>query len=1288
MHPRPGLAPEASPRRAPLLIPGWSIRESLGAGGFGDVYRAVRASDGQVAALKVAHRTGDPRFRRELEALRAVNGPVVPALIGADLTHDGRPWIAMEYLPGRTLANWMSGPAGSGESTLSTALALLEHTADAVDQIHQCGIVHRDLKPDNLFICDGLPARVVVIDFGIATATRTNDLLTAPGQRLGTVLYAAPEQLVDAHRAGPAADLYALGVIAFQLLTGRLPFQGTVGEVAQGHATLRVPRASALAALPAAVDPVLRRAMAKVPAARYGDARSFVHALAYALSITSPSANSAAANVPRADPAPVPTPPVRPAVRRMAVLGTYARGDALSVAQSMAGEHGRVARVSGSRVLVAFDETATPAAGVRAAMAAARALPPPAHVVVHVLEVELRARGRRVRLLSPDLDNPEWMPPVEAWDDELSPVLLTAAAGRELSAPTNPATLPGYLRPAAQAPSTPSGMLATRGRGPVLAAITAAAETCLSSGHPGLYVITGHSGLGKSHLLDRVAESLSNTARVVRGRPTGKAPGLLHTLLSAAVGLDLVEPDLDRIRAACAKVVGEAVLERAWAELSVRLAPASTPDERRQNAPGAARFALAEVLATALRRAPDEAPLVLCIDDADQADEVVLDALELATIDDGERGPWVCLAAAPLLLARRPDLGRRSAHSERHELAPLDPAPARALLRDLLYPVERVPEEALQVIEQRADGIPRHLVEIVNGLRAAGAIRRRSGTGSWYLAADELLDQSPLPLAEHVASRELEALPAPLRAMAITLAALDDDFDAEVVDRVRASMEQLDLLDYGDVDTSVALTRLFCYGLLRERVLGRFQFRDELLRLGLQDVTPNETRRHLHEAIYRWLDSQPARSSDDLARLAHHASIAGHRRASARIWLSAAELDASMHEYARAERHFSAAVERLHEDDHSLLRALSGRARMRYRLEHWDAALADQQRAYALARAVGDDRARLDALLAKATILDWTYRWDEEVEVVQCATLLVTRLDDPHLTVGCLLARGRCMFRQEHHEQALRLLDQAARQAAELGDHELRVTALLLLPVSLINTGRADEAEACFEELVALCERSHDIHHLAVALGNRVILWEVLNRPERALADARRGAELARRIGHTTLEATADHNLAELLYYRGELEEALFHATRARDLYHRHADWPGPEHELLVTRIRVAQGDEAAVEQARAALRGCPHATWSESARLVFDVLTTPNHDRDRWSELVAWARSIGRGFPNEHLDVLCIAVRAALADGRSEDAAAWLAEARAVDAADYPPWPQRLDELAQAVGADAPAGR
>jgi tRNA A-37 threonylcarbamoyl transferase component Bud32 len=267
------------------LPPRYLEPRQIGHGGMGDIYRARDSLlDREVAIKVLAERYAEDeatrqRFTREaLASARLSSDPAIVTIFDVG-EWKGRPFIVMEYLGGGSLEDRVR----AGRPPVSQALAWLEEAARALDTAHGQGIVHRDVKPGNLLLDDA--GVVHVADFGIASAAGM-DSLTVAGTILGTAGYLSPEQ-AQGDRATPASDLYALGVVAFELLTGRRPFarESPTAEAA-AHANDPIPSVADYAPdLPAAeLDAVFRRALAKDPNDRYPTGLELVHDLRSALS--------------------------------------------------------------------------------------------------------------------------------------------------------------------------------------------------------------------------------------------------------------------------------------------------------------------------------------------------------------------------------------------------------------------------------------------------------------------------------------------------------------------------------------------------------------------------------------------------------------------------------------------------------------------------------------------------------------------------------------------------------------------------------------------------------------------------------------------------------------------------------------------------------------------------------------------------------------------------------------------------------------------------------------------
>jgi serine/threonine protein kinase len=266
-----------------LLPDRYRDSERVGLGGMGEVYSAEDTTLGRTVAVKLlAHRYAADeavrnRFKREALAAARLSGEPNTVTIFDVGEHEERPFIVMEYLRGGSLEDRLRQ---HGAQDPERVLEWLEQAAAALDAAHAHGIVHRDVKPGNLLLAGDGSIRVA--DFGVASA-KGLDSLTAAGTVLGTAGYLAPEQ-ARGEPTTPAADLYALAVVAFELLAGRRPYQSDSPTAeATAHVHAEIPALSEEGDFPSEVDAVFRRALAKEPAERYRTAGDFVSHLRAAL---------------------------------------------------------------------------------------------------------------------------------------------------------------------------------------------------------------------------------------------------------------------------------------------------------------------------------------------------------------------------------------------------------------------------------------------------------------------------------------------------------------------------------------------------------------------------------------------------------------------------------------------------------------------------------------------------------------------------------------------------------------------------------------------------------------------------------------------------------------------------------------------------------------------------------------------------------------------------------------------------------------------------------------------
>ena len=283
----PSEAPTCSPEPLPSVspevtaVPGYEVLGELGRGGMGVVYKARQRKLNRVVALKMILAGGHAseadlgRFLGEAEAVARLRHPNIVGLYES-AQHNGLPYFTLEYVPGGNLSQRLNGvPLPPGD-----AARITEQLARGVHHAHANGIIHRDLKPANVLLAeDGTPK---VTDFGLARRIEVGSGLTATGAVMGTPSYMAPEQAQGKGKeAGPAADVWALGAILYECLTGRPPFQGPtpVDTLMQVMADEPVPPSRLQPKVPRDLETVCLKCLQKEPHRRYATAEAMAEDL-------------------------------------------------------------------------------------------------------------------------------------------------------------------------------------------------------------------------------------------------------------------------------------------------------------------------------------------------------------------------------------------------------------------------------------------------------------------------------------------------------------------------------------------------------------------------------------------------------------------------------------------------------------------------------------------------------------------------------------------------------------------------------------------------------------------------------------------------------------------------------------------------------------------------------------------------------------------------------------------------------------------------------------------------
>jgi serine/threonine protein kinase len=281
----------AGPAAAFVIAGRYRVEGQLGVGGMGVVYSARDLASGELVAVKVLDRRSDQhptslelRFAREIAAVQQLRSPHSVRLRDAGTLGNGSHFMVMEQLAGADLQRIL---ADGGRLPAERAVRLIIQACAALAEAHALGIVHRDLKPANLFVtprADG-SERLVVLDFGISklpTSTIIEQLAaTVSGAVLGSPVYMAPEQMISSSDVDARADIWALGVVLYQMLSGSFPYQADAIPQLCARVLCEEPRPlSAVVAVPARLEAAVMRCLARDPARRFARVEELAAALA------------------------------------------------------------------------------------------------------------------------------------------------------------------------------------------------------------------------------------------------------------------------------------------------------------------------------------------------------------------------------------------------------------------------------------------------------------------------------------------------------------------------------------------------------------------------------------------------------------------------------------------------------------------------------------------------------------------------------------------------------------------------------------------------------------------------------------------------------------------------------------------------------------------------------------------------------------------------------------------------------------------------------------------------
>ncbi|HET6147083.1 MAG TPA: protein kinase [Polyangia bacterium] len=1240
-------------------VAGYKLGGLLGQGGFGAVFNAERLSDHRQVALKIArpdNAIAGLSLQREIAALSTLGPPAVPAVYESGTLADGASFVAMELIAAPTLSQKMA--AADGPMHIADLQRLALQILAPIEAAHRQGLVHCDLKPENIFVCGDLGTRL--FDFGLVRVAGVAQADTIEEEApAGTPEYMSPEQCEGRPEIDARSDVYALGSILYELLSGAPPFWGNAAEVKQSHRSRR-PTALGrrVTTISAPVEDVVMRCLAKDPDRRYANASELAAALRAAFTSAAPDQQTPmwrpaeeSGKVRTGDAASVPGKPAGPVRQRQAVALVFCecKGGVGAVREVMTSMGAHLAHTAGTQIVLAFGhelgDNPTRSASNAATLLVARGICARALVDLATVSIQARPDGSR-RYQSVLFAKKDSYP--QAADP--GGVLLSAAAAEVLpELPVDPVPGRGGLslvrrvNQLSEHTTTRVNVAPLIGRDELLRELLVTARAVADHAGPTITTLIGEVGFGKTHLAQTLAQIVESTARMetvfMRTKePLGGVPEqTTRELLMRLLDLPEEAPG-DFARAKLAARLGPEVAREVWAGVAVTMgwAQPDHPEIRElAAAPGALRSAAARAVGESMRRSSRARPLALVIDDAQFAGETALDAIEYATLKEAGCPIWVCVIGRPSFGRGRTAWASRAARRQELTLPALEPAAAAELARRLLSPAENVPASALDKLTDRTQCVPMLLVELVRGLKRDGLVRKAERGSTWYLATDELERLPDLPLVQWLSSRETASLPPDLLAHARLAAILGVELSAEELEGVQEELDRGGVSPEFQLDASIGLRRLTESGILVRHRAGRLGFRHSLLRDTVYQAVPPAERDAIHRAAYEYYRRQDHLPDHQrLPRMAFHAERSGHREEAGRLYLDLANRALARHAYLDAELLFRNASENLPDgDDAGHIAASQGRGLMRFRLGRHEGALKDLDLALARARKTDARRAQIDILLDIGIVVDWMFDVPRSAAAVdEAAALAATLATPPELEARLLMGRGRSLVRQEKTRDAVALFQSAVDLAEKLDakGYESYAQGLSMLAWCLAIIGSYEESERAFARCITVTEEHGDMISLAAALVNRCSLSFVINNVDRVLSDYKRTIQIAREHGLAIVECLTVRDLGEIYLLIGRPEEAEPLAQRSIELsVQTYGEGVSRvfNAQLLLARLKWYQGDvESARELATRIIQG---QTEAEAAGKSDSLLTS---EERIMLEMVSTAL---RGAPDADFDTL-----------------------------------------------------
>lgn len=1230
------------------------IEEQARAGGMGQIYRATDLSTGKTVAAKILLDTSlqhRARFQRESEILERIHHPHVVEYVGSGLGLDGEAFFVMEWLDGEDLLSVLS----RRRLSVPEVLMLGTRIASAMGAVHAQGVVHRDLKPSNVFLVEGKLDQPKILDFGIAyysDATR----VTAAGTVVGTPSYMAPEQARSGGKVDATADIFSLGCLLFECLTGEPPFiaEHLVAVLAK-VVFEEAPRASEFAPdVPDWLDRLIERMLAKDPAERPRDGNEIARALQAGVSPLGPGADRLSEPMGRNERRFLGVlllgkPPSTPQDVTASVTMDLASPIELKSVIARFGAH--LELFADGTTVVIFDQTSIPtdiATQVARCALMLRTHAPSAPIAITTGWGELgrglpvgEAIERAVQLLYTPRED----------DIEATPrILIDDTTAGLLDARFDVVDLDEHgfeLRGERDAFDTSRPLLgkvtACVGRERELAMLDQALANVTSEPAAFAVVISGSAGIGKSRLLQAFVERNRQAGKPVaiwigRGDPerAGSTFGLLADALQRAAG---VAPgaSMDVRREKFAAFIGRFVEEdeqRRVTEFLGELAGIPFPDEdslplraARQD-PELCGEQMKLALHDFLRAVTSRRPLLLVLDDVHFGDHASVTAIGAILRDFADEPVLVVSTARPEIEQVFPQLWAENGRQQM-TLGPISPKASARLVRHVLG--ESTDAKVVDRVVSMADGHPFFLEELVR------------------TTSENRADALPSTIVAMVQTR-LERLDPLVRRALRAASVLGDVFWRGIV----AQMVGVDLTNIWPLLVKSEI----CVRHKESRFAGEeeYAFRQALLREGAYGLLTEKDRELGHRLAGDLLDR--AGETDPLI-LAGHFERGGMKPRAAEYYIKGAELASSRRDYLDAERWYTRALELAGELP---VAAQRGRGLARFRLGQHAEAVSVLSAAREQVELEGNKLTQAELLLDEAMLHDWLGEYQKAEERVLEAKALELEGTSPLVEARLLLGLGRSSVRLGRMQQSADELARAAARAVHLGDegYETYVISLFMLGFVLPGLGRLNEAATALDTAHKYCEERKDLLHLGGVLSNRALVRGYCGDRAGAVADFESVIALGRKLGQLRIELIGNYNLAEYYYFVDECDSAEPHLEAALAIARDPRSGTAPEVvEMLAARVKLYRGelDKAAQlidrirhGQAEARKKGSAESlTPSDEVLATAIECSTTNATNQAWDDVER--RASEASFGQEQLEVLETRALWLLRNGHLEEA-------------------------------------